>query len=413
MGVSVRKRENRSGWWVFIRHAEERTAFRYNSEDEAQDVAKAFRQEIALGRLDLTAIRVQAAREEKQFQEAVPTLKEFFDQTMAPLWEASLARKSYVRYEGAFRLYIDPALGALPVNEITRDRVKSFVVSLLPREIGEGDKKRRLSKDSIRNIVATLRSALSEAVEKGLLAANPAVRLGKLYRQAGALREEVEPFTADEIPILLEATREHFGLDNYVVTLAAFHLGLRAAELAGLKWMDLDIQKRAFRVRRQYRDGVESRTKGKKNRTVDVSDALLSELQALKKRRQEEYLGRGKNEVPEWIFLGPGRRLPEGKRAEGRPLDMDHFRNRVFWKACDKAKIRRRPLHSTRHSFASILLMAGESPQYVKEQLGHSSIRLTVDTYGHFIPGSNRQAVNKLPSIAGPTGPSDHAASGN
>ena len=46
--------------------------------------------------------------------------------------------------------------------------------------------------------------------------------------------------------------------------------------------------------------------------------------------------------------------------------------------------------------------MAGESPVYVKEQLGHSSIKITVDVYGHFIPGANRQAVNKLPSLTSP-----------
>lgn len=63
----------------------------------------------------------------------------------------------------------------------------------------------------------------------------------------------------------------------------------------------------------------------------------------------------------------------------------------------------RRRLHDTRHTFASILLMAGESPQYVKEQLGHSSIKITVDVYGPFIPGANRQAVNKLPYLGTPT----------
>ena len=65
----------------------------------------------------------------------------------------------------------------------------------------------------------------------------------------------------------------------------------------------------------------------------------------------------------------------------------------------DKAKIRRRRAHDTRHTFASILLMNGESPVYVKDQLGHSSIKMTVDVYGHFIPGANRQAVNKLPAL--------------
>jgi integrase len=48
-------------------------------------------------------------------------------------------------------------------------------------------------------------------------------------------------------------------------------------------------------------------------------------------------------------------------------------------------------------TFATLLLMQGQSPVYVKEQLGHSSIKVTVDIYGHWIPGANRQAVNSLP----------------
>lgn len=53
-------------------------------------------------------------------------------------------------------------------------------------------------------------------------------------------------------------------------------------------------------------------------------------------------------------------------------------------------------LHNTRHTYASILLTNGESPVYVKEQLSHSSIQMTVDIYGHLIPNSNREAVNRL-----------------
>ncbi|MCD6269842.1 MAG: tyrosine-type recombinase/integrase [Deltaproteobacteria bacterium] len=52
--------------------------------------------------------------------------------------------------------------------------------------------------------------------------------------------------------------------------------------------------------------------------------------------------------------------------------------------------------HDIRHTFASLLLTNGESLAYVKEQLGHSSIQMTVDIYGHLIPGSNRKAVNRL-----------------
>ncbi|MEA3230287.1 MAG: tyrosine-type recombinase/integrase [Thermodesulfobacteriota bacterium] len=72
----------------------------------------------------------------------------------------------------------------------------------------------------------------------------------------------------------------------------------------------------------------------------------------------------------------------------------------IWRRLLSKSGIEHRKLHCTRHPFASHLLMQGESLAYVKDQLGHSSIQTTVDIYGHFIPGSNRQAVNRLDDIA-------------
>jgi integrase len=419
MGVQVREKRKGSGeWWVFIFHRGERASEKVGDKDVAEDAARDVARQIVKRRFDLAAWKAARAPEPKLKPEQkpeIPTLSEFYSKIVTPLWEATISKATVDRYETSFRLHIVPALGGCTLSELTRDRIKDFVVALKTKNAAkraateEGQKneaERRLSKDSIRNIIAALRGTLSEAVERQLIPANPAVRLGKLYREAGKVREEVDPFTADEVPVLLSATLTHFGFDNYAVVLTALHTGMRRSELAGLQWSDVDFRNRFISVRRQFKDGSKLQTKTRKPRKIDISDVLLKELQALKKRRQEEYLSRGKNEIPEWVFLSPGQILWEdGKpvgRAEGQPLDTKNFYGRVFLKACDKAGIRRRRLHDTRHTFASILLMAGESPAYVKEQLGHSSIKMTVDIYGHWIPGANRQAVNRLPSLSMP-----------
>lgn len=81
-----------------------------------------------------------------------------------------------------------------------------------------------------------------------------------------------------------------------------------------------------------------------------------------------------------------------------------------------KAKLREVRIHDLRqHTFASLLLQHGESVVYVKEQLGHGSIQITVDTYGHLIPGANRAAVDRLDDLptlqphATPAHPADYA----
>ncbi len=81
---------------------------------------------------------------------------------------------------------------------------------------------------------------------------------------------------------------------------------------------------------------------------------------------------------------------------------MHNLKNRHFYKCLEKVGLRRIRFHDLRHTFATLLLQNGESLAYVKDQLGHSSIRMTVDVYGHLVPGANRQAVNKLPSLSDP-----------
>jgi integrase len=68
----------------------------------------------------------------------------------------------------------------------------------------------------------------------------------------------------------------------------------------------------------------------------------------------------------------------------------------VFNSALDKAELRKVRVHDLRHGFASALIQAGEPLAYVKEMLGHHSIKMTVDVYGHLVPGANREAVDRL-----------------
>jgi integrase len=156
-----------------------------------------------------------------------------------------------------------------------------------------------------------------------------------------------------------------------------------------LQWGDIDFDGKFAMVRRNFTRGRIEKTKTDQIRRVDLSDALLHELQALKRKRQAEYLAEGKNEIPEWVFCN----------EEGNPPDMQNVKNRFFYKCLEKAKLRRIRFHDLRHTFASLLIQNGESLAYVKDQLGHSSIKMTVDVYGHLVPGANRQAVNRLPGL--------------
>jgi integrase len=108
------------------------------------------------------------------------------------------------------------------------------------------------------------------------------------------------------------------------------------------------------------------------------------------------------NEVMEdWLFTTPeimAKPKAVGRKPKprgGTQLDPSNLR-KMFYKLLTAAKLRRVRFHDLRHRFASLLIQQGEGLPYIKEQMGHSSIKVTVDIYGHLVPGGNRQAVDKL-----------------
>jgi integrase len=133
-------------------------------------------------------------------------------------------------------------------------------------------------------------------------------------------------------------------------------------------------------------DGKLTTPKSGKARRVDLSAQLTDALRALLVERKREALRRGWGEMPAWVFIN----------ESGNPVDPDNFRKRVWPKILAKAGLRQIRIHDLRHTYASLLIQNGESLAYVQEQMGHHSIRVTVDTYGHLVPGGNRAAVDRL-----------------
>ena len=129
------------------------------------------------------------------------------------------------------------------------------------------------------------------------------------------------------------------------------------------------------------------------NRLTAILNDLLSKKRAvaLRKEMAKEPGERRDaaavvNEVIEdWLFT----------TQQGTQLDPSNLR-KVFYRLLVAAKLRRVRFHDLRHTFATLLIQQGEGLPYIRDQLGHSSIKITVDTYGHLVPGGNRQAVDKL-----------------
>ena len=271
-------------------------AFKYDSEDEAEAVAAAVRQKIALGELDLAAMKEKKVKQEEA---KVPTLAEYYQRFTRVYLETSVRQGTRDRYATSFDKHILPEFGYLPLNEIAREKVKDFVALLVHKRYQRRVKvktyavpgkmrnptitykttEKPLSKTTIRIILSQLTAVFSHAVEEQVITVNPATRLSKFYNQAPVVHEEIEPLTSEEVPVFLSAVLSRpASKQHYPLFLCAIHTGMRAGELIGLQWQDIDFRGKFIQVRRCITRGRIEPTKTGKRRRIDMSDALLNEL---------------------------------------------------------------------------------------------------------------------------------------
>lgn len=364
MGVKIR--EWKGAWWVFINHRGARKAKRIGVGETGKKAAKQVAQQIqarlALGQtaLEKTGAGVTLDQYAKTFLQRIEQTRKHT--TLADYWKI-LDRD------------ILPVLKGLDLQAITREKVKALATACLTK--GQSPK-------TVQNIIRCLSSLLSHAVEDELLTANPALKPGKFLPKIQK-RHKITPLTREEVAHLLKTAKVKLHR-YYPLFLCAVRTGLRMGELLALQWPDIDWQGRFIEVRRNYTHWRVTTPKSGESRRVDMSRELTQTLKDLHTERQIEAAARGWKEVPPWVFCS----------EVGGLLHPHNLRDRVFYGLLTKAGIRKVRFHDLRHTFASLLLQNGESPVYVKEQLGHASIQITVDVYGHLIPGGNKQAVDRL-----------------
>src|SRR5215831_2714945 len=348
MGVKVR--EWKGAWWIFINHHGSRQAKRIGTgasgKKAAHQVSQQIQARLALG---------QAAFDSHRAGVTIDSYAQTFLQRI----EQTRKHTTYAEYRKILDRDILPVFRGLDLQDITREKVKGLATTCLRR--GQSPK-------TVQKIIGCLSSLFSHGIEDELLAVNPALKPGKFLPKISK-RRKTDPLTREEVALFLCALRT----------------GLRMGELLALQWPDIDWQGRFIEVRRNYTHWKVTSPKSGESRRVDMSRELTQTLKDLLLERQIDAAASG-TDIPAWVFCS----------ETGGLLHPHNIRDRVFYGLLTKAKLRRVRFHDLRHTFASLLLQNGQSPVYVREQMGHSSIQVTVDLYGHLIPGGNKQAVDRL-----------------
>jgi integrase len=320
------------------------------------------------------------------------TFKEYGDWWLENCAKGAIKESTYQEYESVLRKHVYPLIGSKPFAKVNRAMIRELIAA---------KKKEGLSQSTVRNIMAPVRGMFFQAMDDGATHQNPAARIGKLNKRSkDEPRKKINPLTREETQVMLMGACEKKYIHWYPLLLCAPRSGLREGELISLIGADVDLNGRFIHVQRNLSRGKISATKSGKDRKVDMSAQLAEVLSDLLSKRRAEALRKEMekpaderrdtatvvNEVMEgWLFQTP----------IGTQIDPSNLR-KVFNRLLADAKLRRIRFHDLRHTFASLFLQNGESPAYVKEQMGHSSIQVTVDIYGHLVPGGNRQAVDKL-----------------
>jgi integrase len=386
MGVKIRKRDSK--WYVYVNYHGKRKNKCVGTRKAAERVRREIEARLALG--DFTFLG--------DGKRPSQTFKDYAQSWLRSYAEVECKLSTKRSYEQLLRLHVTPRFGQKKLTDIKRDDVKQFLVEL--SQATHLVKERmlpRFSRNTLRLILCALRTVLNAAIEDGLIESNPAARVGRFAKsekpahQASAMtRDEAEKFLTG----IKEICREWFPF-----FLTALRSGLRKGELIALRWGDIQFgdsvedSNRYILVQRNYSHGRFTTPKSKKSRRVDLSKQLRAALLELRDARLLSAMMAGRTSIADDLVF---------PSHVGTVIKPDNIVPRYMAPALEKAGLRRFRFHDLRHTFGSLLIQDGASLAYVKEQMGHSSIQITVDTYGHLIPGADIAWVDRLDSKTTP-----------
>ena len=295
--------------------------------------------------------------------------------------EAELERATVDGYRQHLRLHINPRLGNHKLSTLTVPLMRKFKDTL--RTDGR-------SSTRVRVVMASLSALLADALERGLLATN-AVRSMKRERRRRTSKSEqkqklkvgVDIPTPDEIKRLIPH------LDKYrPLLLTAIFTGLRASELRGLRWEDVDLSRAKLEVcqRADRYKKIDKPKSESSERTVPLTPMVVNTLREWKLR-----CPKGKHGKLEFVFPTGAGEIEYHSNILQRGLEPAQIAAGIV----DGKGKPKYALHALRHFYASWCINRekegglGLSPKMVQERMGHSSITITMDRYGHLFPSDD------------------------
>jgi integrase len=294
-----------------------------------------------------------------RFDEVV---EEFFDVMDGLVASGERSPRTRDLYRQRYRSHIKPILGQRRVHEIRPQHIG--IVFARQRRDG-------LSAWTISGTQTALSAVLSFAVSRGYISTNPLSRLAKMERPRQVTSREPRRLSDAEIRRLCDCATPTY---RPIVTTLAW-TGLRVSEALGLRWEDIDFERREIRV--QFQLDEDGALKPPKTKAGRRSIPLLPVVEHVLREHRRNQLARGIAGVEQLVFTS----------ARGRPLDRHNVRNRGIVPAARKAGLETEgratvTTHDLRRTFISHLILGlGLDPVRVAKIAGHASVSMTLNTY--------------------------------
>lgn len=299
--MAAKVRWMRDAWWVVTHHRGKRRKKRVGpskvDKRQAEDVARKINAALTLGTY---SAQVDA--------DPLPCDRELrrWHLTYSPTMKATYAKLT----EGLIENHLIPHFGARDLRELREGDMLAFIraklgVGMAPKTIG--------------NSLSVLRRVLTLLGREGLIATNPASRVGELIRRVdrASAQEttEVQFWSRDEVEALIQTARDREGRFAPLLVLL-FATGMRRGEALGIQWTDVDLEHKVITIRRSVTTAGLSTPKSGVSRKVGMTAGLAVELFDLLAARSRECLAKGWREIPTWVFCSEVGTMPDPSNTD-------------------------------------------------------------------------------------------------
>ena len=290
-----------------------------------------------------------------------PLFREF-----AKIWLSEKQVEWRQSYQASIKEVLDihliPQFGDQMVSRITKADVLAFRAQLA--KVPARGKTTTLSNSRLNRILNPLRQILNEAADRFDFR-TPFMSL----KQLKVKKSDVQPFTLDEVRRIIDTVRKDF---RYYY-IARFFTGMRTGEVDGLKWKYVDFERRIIMVRETIVMGREEYTKtDASQRDIQMSQIVHDALKEQEKATRH---------LSAYVFVN----------RNGTSIDHKNVTNRVWYPLLRHLGLIPRRPYQTRHTAATLWLAAGENPEWIARQMGHSTTEMLFRVYSRFVPNLTRR----------------------